>query len=136
MAAISWKIGSSGNWSQASNWTSGTVPGFGDDVTINAAGTYTVTVDGSDGANTLVFNASGATLSLPSGRLLQVSGGTLSAGTIDGSGRLVNAGVTSVTSGQSLTLGGGLTWFNYYTGSSAPGTVNDAGAINVGDLVH
>jgi hypothetical protein len=58
MAAISWITGISGNWSQASDWSGGRVPGGGGDVTINAAGTYTITVDGSDSANNYSDNSS------------------------------------------------------------------------------
>jgi hypothetical protein len=53
------------NWDQqelslASNWTSGTVPNGNDDVTINATGAYTVTVNGGEEANSLTFNAPNA----------------------------------------------------------------------------
>jgi hypothetical protein len=33
MATIFWNTGVSGNWSQASNWSSGTVPNGGDTMT-------------------------------------------------------------------------------------------------------
>ncbi len=59
MAAIFWNPGS-GNWSVASNWSSNTVPNGNDDVTINAAGTYTVTVNGGEEANSLTFSAPNA----------------------------------------------------------------------------
>jgi hypothetical protein len=65
MAINFWKIGVSGNWSQASNWSLGTVPSStSDDVTINAAGTYTVTVDRGFDVGAFVFNAPTATISI------------------------------------------------------------------------
>ena len=36
MATQSWLYGASGDWSNAANWVSGTVPGATDDVTINS----------------------------------------------------------------------------------------------------
>ncbi len=132
MSSISWLAGSSGNWSQASNWSTDTVPESGDNVTINAIGTYTVTVDGFDPVNILVFDAPAATIAVASSYLLEVSGATIAGGKIDGPGRLWTGGVTSVT-GQPLTIGGGLVWTNNASNSSNAGTVNDSVAINVGD---
>lgn len=60
MAAINWKSGVSGNWSLPANWSSGTVPTSFDSATINAAGTYTITVDGTFSLNSLTFNAPNA----------------------------------------------------------------------------
>ena len=50
MAAISWKSGTvSGDWTTAADWSTATVPGSGDDVTIAAGtGAYTVTIDSAD----------------------------------------------------------------------------------------
>jgi len=132
MTAISWLAGSSGNWSQARNWSSDTVPGYGDNVTINASGTYTVTVDGFDSANILLFDAPAATITVASSYLLQVSGATIAGGKLDGPGRLWTGGVISIA-GQPLTIGGGLVWTNNASNSSNAGTVNDSVAINVGD---
>src|SRR6266568_6421251 len=112
MAAISWKSGISGNWSQASNWSSNTVPGSGDDVTIDAAGTYTVNVNSAFTADTLVFDAPTATINIPSGDSLRVfAGATITGGTIDGPGGFTTFGVSQLTSGPPLTLGGGVRWF-------------------------
>src|ERR1700686_1794001 len=110
MAAINWKTGISGNWSQPSNWSSGTVPGGGDNVTINATGTYTVTIDGIEQPVSLLFNAPSATISVASGQLLNPGGATIAGGTIDGPGRLTTGGVTLIAPGQPVTIGGGLTW--------------------------
>jgi hypothetical protein len=112
MTAISWETGISGNWSTASNWSGGTVPNYEDDVTINATGTYTVTVDGQDSVASLTLDAPSATISIPSGDYLLSTASSISGGEIDGPGTLYTyaGGVWSITSGTPLTLGGGLTW--------------------------
>jgi hypothetical protein len=43
MTQIFWKTAINGNFATASDWSTGTVPGPGDDAVINAAGTYKVT---------------------------------------------------------------------------------------------
>jgi hypothetical protein len=133
MAAIFWNSGVSGNWSAASNWSSDTVPNGGDDVTVNATGTYTVTVDGSDAANSLTFNAPNAIINFAaSNDSLEARAATITGGTIDGPGKLFVGGeVWTITAGTPLTLGGGVT---LQVLSVGPGSVvNDAGAINIGD---
>jgi hypothetical protein len=115
MAAISWKTNISGNWSQASNWSNDTVPGIGDDVTIDAVGSYAVTADGfPNGSNnfvkSLTINAPMDTLAIASLRSLEVEGMmSVTSGTIDGMGELFTGGPVNI-SGQPLTLGGGLVW--------------------------
>ncbi|MDO8634784.1 MAG: hypothetical protein Q7R34_00875, partial [Dehalococcoidia bacterium] len=44
-----WVSAVSGNWTDATKWSGGIMPGSGDSVCINTAGTYTVTLTG--GAN-------------------------------------------------------------------------------------
>jgi hypothetical protein len=132
MAAISWKTGTSGNWSQASNWSSGTVPNGGDSVTINAAGTYTVTVDAGFFVNSLTFDAPAATIAIASGDRLTSGGATITGGEIDGPGTLANGGgVWTIAASAPLTLGGGLTLQILSVGNGS--VVNDAGTINIGD---
>jgi hypothetical protein len=108
MAAINWAAGISGNWSLASNWNGGMVPTGFDNVTIDAAGSYTINVDHSYSTNTLIFNAPGATINIPTGLALDPLHGT----TITG-----------------VTLGTGLTFYNYPGGSlslNAPINIGDA----------
>src|SRR5277367_867004 len=134
MAAIFWNTGVSGNWSVATNWSGGVVPNGGDSVTIDAAGTYTVTVDtnsGFFGVGALIFDAPTATISIPSRSLNVGDGGTITGGEIDGPGKLLTGGVWTITAGAPLTLGGGLT---LQVPSIAGGSVvDDAGAIDIGD---
>jgi hypothetical protein len=111
MTAIKWASGISGNWSLASNWSSGTIPSFSDDVTIDASGSYTINVNNGAGVNSLVFNAPAATINIPSNELVSVLHGiTLTGGTIDGPGTLFLADVSTITAGPPLTLGDGLTF--------------------------
>ena len=138
MAVISWKTGVSGNWSQPSNWSSNTVPGIGDDVTIDAVGSYTVTADGfpsgsNNFANSLTINAPTATLAIASLRSLEVEGMLLiTSGTIDGPGELFTGGLVNI-SGQPLTLGGGLVWDTRSAQNLTKANVNLSVPINVGD---
>ena len=62
----SWNSAVSGAWTDATKWTPAIVPSSGDDVCINLAGTYAVTLNGSGTANSLTLGgAAGAqTLSI------------------------------------------------------------------------
>src|SRR6266480_3939388 len=127
MAAIRWASGISGNWSQASNWSSQTVPTGNDDVSIDAAGSYTVNVDTNFNVNSLVFNAPAAIVNVTAARSLNVfHGATIGGGTIDGPGGFSIRDVSMITAGPPLILGGGLTL-------SVFGSVSLNGAVNVGD---
>ena len=44
LLSVSWISKTSGNWNLGSNWSTGTVPGPGDDVIINESGSPTITV--------------------------------------------------------------------------------------------
>ena len=44
-ADIYWTNTAGGNWSAATNWSTGTVPGSSDNAFMVSAGTYTVTLD-------------------------------------------------------------------------------------------
>lgn len=81
MAAITWKNPVSGDWEVAADWSTGTLPGSGDDVTISAPGPYVVTVGASilisdpplhllifPEANSLTFNAPEAALQENTGK--------------------------------------------------------------------
>ncbi len=107
-STVTW-IGGSGDWDTAANWSTGLVPGGGDDVVINsgspthgltntdavhsitnsvpvavAAGTLTVG-GGTSQINAAVTVSSGATL-------------TLNSSTVNGSGTLTNSGTLNITS--------------------------------------
>ena len=107
MAVTSWK-GGGGNWALAGQWSSGAVPGAGDDVTISAAGAYTVLITGSQAAHSVTLRSSsakltdsgtltlGTTLALDAGTFAMSSGGVMQGGTI------VAAGGTFVPGGGTL----------------------------------
>jgi hypothetical protein len=71
MTAISWKNPIGGDWNVAANWSTDAVPTFGDDVTLSAP--FTVTVSSDDQANSLLVNSPLATL-LESAGSLSIAG--------------------------------------------------------------
>src|SRR5277367_1773879 len=93
MSAVSWKSGVSGDWSQAADWSTGLVPGAGDDVTISIAGTYVVTVSTAEAAHSVTLGYSGATLQI---------GAKLSVGTSFSA----TAGKVAIGAFQTLALAG------------------------------
>ena len=80
MTAISWNDAVNGDWNNASNWSTNTVPGSGDAVAISATGPYIVTIDSADFANSLTFNASQAALVENAGSLTMVGALTVDSG--------------------------------------------------------
>ena len=57
----SWTTAASGLWSVATNWSTGVVPKSSANVCITVAGTYTVTLTGSESANTLTLGGGSGT---------------------------------------------------------------------------
>ena len=109
IAVVSWASAVSGNWSDSTKWTSGSVPTAADDVFIDVDGTYTVTLDVSPTVASLTLGgATGAQTLSASGRTLTLNGASavsgngvlnLTSSTLAGSGTLTNAGTLTVTSG-------------------------------------
>ena len=152
MTAISWKSPVSGDWDVASNWSTDTVPTFGDDVTISAPGAYTVTVSSNDQANSLLVDAPGATLVENAGSLsiageltvdsgfvalneanpiesVAVNGGELNFGNPGALG----SGTVSIPGGELLattneTLTNALSFWGTSTIAAAPGTTLNVNA--------
>ena len=58
---ITWKTGTSGNWSDTANWNPKHVPGAGDTAVITVSGTYTVTLDVNASVGGLVLGATDGT---------------------------------------------------------------------------
>jgi hypothetical protein len=94
MATIHWRRGISGLFSDPFDWSTTTVPTAGDDVGIDAAGTYTVTVSASRTIRSL-RTVSTATLAVTAGTF------TITNGTGTGA----NAGTISVANGAALAIG-------------------------------
>jgi hypothetical protein len=131
LAAVSWDAGAGdGLWNSAANWSNDAVPTAADDVTIDLAGTYTVTLSGTaasinslslggaSGTQTLAVST-GVSLAAPStisanGAFAQSSGTLGGAGdvTITGTfnwtgGMMSGSGKTIIASGGTLNLSGG-----------------------------
>ena len=123
MASVTWLSAVSADWSTASDWSSGVVPGATDDVFLNAAGSYVVSIAAGESftinalnmtgggtvtvAGTLGFaNASGSPFSV--GPLTVEPGGVLGGeGILFGPGPVLNQGtmigdVAILTGGQPL----------------------------------
>ena len=97
MANISWKRGISGQFSDAQDWSSNSVPTPNDNVAINARGTYTVTVSANETIRSLT-TISTATLAITGGHRLTVTNGTTGAG--------ASAGTISIADSGALETGG------------------------------
>jgi autotransporter-associated beta strand protein len=80
MTAISWKTAVNGDWSDAADWSTSTVPGSSDAVVISATGPYVVTITSADHANSLTFNASESGLFETAGSLTMAGALTVDAG--------------------------------------------------------
>src|SRR5258708_1609572 len=111
MAAISWKTAVNGDWNLAANWSTNTVPGAGDDVTISVAGPYIVTISSADLASSLTFNDSQAALyenagSLTIGGALTVNAGFVSLNEANAIGSVAIAGGV-LAFGNGAALGAG-----------------------------
>ena len=61
---ISWLGTSGGNWTDAGDWSGGSVPNSDDAATINAIGTYQVIISSADATYSLVVDDSGATVAI------------------------------------------------------------------------
>ena len=139
----SWIGASGGNWSVASNWSTGVVPTSADDVSINIPAGQTVTISsGTVSVKSLTCNGNltisgNATLNLNGTSCingnLTLAGGTLGgtgaltvtgafdvtgASWLTGGGTFISQGVSSVNIGAAngcLVFGGGKTWINQGT---------------------
>ena len=102
MPEISWNSATSGDWSVASNWNPGTVPGAQDNVTIGLSGYYAVTLAVPMVVNTLTISNPSATLQIPN-----------PAGSVSVSGNVGLAGALYLDAygvgGTTLAVGGTLT---------------------------
>ena len=103
MAQIRWTHKGNGNWTTASDWSSGTVPGAADDVFIGLSG-VTVTSDGSVTVNSIGTNTN-ATLDI---------GGMSTFTAANGTGSSENLGTIKVNGDSTLNIGAG-TFADYGT---------------------
>jgi fibronectin-binding autotransporter adhesin len=112
MAIIDWNDPVSGDWSVATDWSTGKVPGPGDTVFISDLGSYTVTVSSAEFANSLVVNADQAALRENSGSLTIAGALHVDAGLVAlnkpntiGSITLAATGILAVGNGGALGTG-------------------------------
>jgi hypothetical protein len=116
LSTVDWINASGGDWAVGSNWSTGAVPGSGDDVVINVGGaTPTITI--SSGNQSVRSVTVDDTLSITGGSLSisadsTISGGlTMSGGSLTASGSGVTLAVTGATTvtGASLYAQNGAT---------------------------
>jgi hypothetical protein len=108
MTSNSWKNPVNGDWTDAADWTTGSVPGAGDAVTIAALGTYTVTLYTLGQAASLTLDDSG--LLFYDAGTLAVSGTlALQAGTLDLAYGSLQGGTLALDGGLLQSSGGTLT---------------------------
>ena len=119
--SITW-VGSSGDWDTPGNWSSGNVPGAGDDVVINVAGiSVTHKESNADSVH-----------SLTSQDPILMSAGSLAIGadsTLSGAMSVKNS---TLSTSAKVTLNGSLDWT--YGTLSGSGVINANGGMTVDDL--
>ena len=133
MASVSWNTASSGSWSVASNWSTDTVPGSGDDAFLAIAGSYTVSLTATIAVASITISDTSAAL------LMQdASGDATVAGDLDNAGTLrIVSGASVAVGGNLLNAGGLLLDGDSYTSEggstlTVAGTLNNTGFVNIG----
>jgi RHS repeat-associated protein len=120
-ALVTWTNPLGGDWSVASNWSSGQLPGASDDVAINTAGITVTHSTGTDAINSLTSQAN-----------LVLSGGSLAlAAASSVSGSLTESGGT-LTGAGNLTVSGLLTWTGGTMSGTGTTTVAPGATLDVG----
>ncbi len=121
LSTVNWINPNGGDWDTGSNWSTGSVPGAGDDAVISQSGiSVTHSTSASDSVNSVQCSG---TLSLSAGTLSIASTSSLSALTEAG-GTLTGAGMVTVT--------GTLTWTNGTMGGTGVTTVTAGGILELG----
>ena len=161
LAAVTWISSSSGDWDTASNWSTGVVPGAGDDVTINMPGITVTHGIGTDSVHSIVsddaFTLSGGTLNVATtmqvNNTFDLSGGTLQGATVNpGSGGqdvsvfgfmsfldgvTLNANLDmTLANGVQVTVTNGLTLNATTEIGDAPGTNNGTLVVDNGSATN
>lgn len=113
MSVNAWKSGVSGDWADATKWSLGHVPTTSEDVVINAAGNYTVSVSGYAYA-----------------KKVTVGGGTGTQTLAANKGSLTAYGSVSVLAGDAISVNAGGQIYSYASGTTAVGTIDGTITIN------
>ena len=130
-----WNSGVSDNWTNGSDWSTGSPPASSDSATIAAAGTFTVTIDSSVAADSLTINDAGATVADTNGGTLAITDTlAINAGTfLLGAGSTLSGGTVSLGSSGIFVADGGT-----LSGVTFQGTLNlnaaNASLYAAGDL--
>lgn len=143
LSAVAWTGASGDSWDVASNWSTGAVPGPGDDVTIDTSAALTITIQSGDNiAVNSVTTGANDTLSITGGSLTVSAGASTLAGPLDmtggsltasGSGTAFTAnGATTVSGGSLNANGGGVTSLPELAASS----VNALSAAGAGSVLN
>jgi len=142
MTAISWLTGTTSSWATPAAWSTGTVPGASDDVTIAVAPkyvdtTYTVQVTSAESARSILLDQAAATLAVENAALtvsgnfvdtagtLSLQNGSLQGGTYSGAQSTVNV---SGSNSIDATWDGALNLVNTLD-------LGDGGNVSLGELV-
>ncbi|MDX1450098.1 MAG: Ig-like domain-containing protein, partial [Acidimicrobiia bacterium] len=106
---VQWLATAGGNWGDPANWSTGVVPGPGDDVEITADGTYTVTMDVDVSVASLLFGGAtgtqtltGSNRTVSTATSFDIGGG----GVLDLTDSSINGGGLGIASGASATFSG------------------------------
>ena len=102
MATVQWKSAASGNWTDASDWDSGTAPGVADDAVLSVSGFYTVALTTPISVASITIGDTSAFLQIE-----DPGGDDVASGNVANSGTI--GFDTGGAGGSTLTVGGGLT---------------------------
>jgi hypothetical protein len=130
LAAVAWDGGGDGVlWSDPANWSTNALPGLGDHVTINVAGSPTIVVDTPVQINSLVSQEA---LSIALATMLVEGPATLNAATRVAGGQWLSV-VGQLTLNSTLTLGDAVTTTagSLYIAGAADQTIAGTGAIAI-----
>ncbi len=144
LSAVTWTGGAGdNNWDTPGNWSTDSVPGSADDVTINIAANVVHSNDVTDSINSLTskepLTLSGGTLSIAAASTID-STLAITGGTLTGTGNLTVSGLVTFTGGtisgsSVLNANGGMLIANNPTGSSTSfvdgRTINNPAGQNV-----
>jgi hypothetical protein len=127
MATIKWLVGS-GTWNTAAKWSPNSVPGPTDDAVVDAAGSYTVTIDApAIDVGSITISDSSASLVANNGQTETVVGDLTNGGSLG----VDNGGGQG---GTTLSIGGTLTNSNFLQvgNNNLATTVTAQGLSNTG----
>ena len=134
MALINWLNPASNPFDTASAWSTGTVPGAGDDATIGITGNYGVSVTDPFSVKSLSITDTGATLYNTTAVAEQIAGNLINAGAMELDDNSGNQGGSTLTAGGKLQNSGGLAIGPNNNSITANSTVKAASLSNSGTI--